>query len=263
MNKFSEYERRIVQINNIYSNKTKKESTMLNFIVSFGLLLVGAVVLLYLINEKWRFDFFYIIVFLCLMLILCVIAFIWLKIRHKKTTEQYVVDIEDLESTLSLMDNCDDDNLHNIDKLSIKDISINQPFVIKVLVVGLIIYVSIFVLILNLFSFSPKKWETKPEYRAYMVNDLMRQCDPSVHESFYKYNLYYFSKEELEEIFGEPNDANNPIDFEVVGDNIPYDAYYLYTDKDGRKQWLFVDYQFGKMSITLMCTGQSIMYDTP
>ncbi len=257
----SEYEFQIEKIKRVYLQKTEKENKLINVIVISGLLCAITMIMLYMLIKKWEFYVFpYLLVLFCIEIFI-ILSFFLLQKHHKVVINNYLSDIEDLENTLKEINhNNVNDSLKIYSNINDLGIRINHSMMLKFLISEVFIYCVVFTMLSNTFAFTPKNWNNNPQYRKYMINDLIRQCDPLVSEAVYEYNLYYYSKDEIVEIFGNPQNKN--IDFEIRGDNVTYDAYYLYTDSNGCNYWLYIDYQFGKKTVNLMSTDQIIIYNS-
>ncbi len=107
-------------------------------------------------------------------------------------------------------------------------------------------------------EFTPKGWtEYNMRWRPYMVQELAAQ--QTSHGWGGQFNLYRKTSAEIKEMFYEEEYAHIPVDFTAKdGDGkytLAYNAYYLYTDGDGRNHWLVVNGASDSERILFLCTG--------
>ena len=107
-------------------------------------------------------------------------------------------------------------------------------------------------------TFTPKGWqEYNGRWSCYMAKDLRSQQSDGTGGG--QFNLWFKTSEQVREIMYREEYADIPVDFTAVSSNpvfVPeYDAYYLYTDDDGKNHWLVYNLH-GKEKIMFPCTGE-------
>lgn len=134
-----------------------------------------------------------------------------------------------------------------------------------IIIVVVLVLTGIQVMIDQTLSFTPENWKEHKNLRKYMSEDLMRKTNPSTGSITYKYNLNKYSDAEIRDMFYEPENENIEMDFKVAisekaRSRVRYEAYYLYTDSDGKNIWLYIEHDTGYRSFSLMYSGMMLFY---
>ncbi len=102
------------------------------------------------------------------------------------------------------------------------------------------------------YSFTPKRWKTEPEKRAYMAQDIKTRLNMTFLSD--KYNLYSLNEDEIAELFYIEGQKIPEIDFKFYSDYETYNAHYMYTE-NGINYWVITIHQGNFREIDFIKSG--------